>query len=123
MGVLHSNSASQVAMAVAEEETHGQEQKETAQQGGCLRHPRERWCWPGPGSHGDDEIGLDSGSILKVKLKGFAGELDVRCAEQKESSRLFQHLERQSYQMLEGARVRGGQIRSLALALPIEVAC
>lgn len=30
---------------------------------------QERWCWPGPGISGGGETGLDSGCILKVKLK------------------------------------------------------
>ena len=86
-GEVHSTS--RVALAITEEETHGQEQREAAQCGGCWRHPRERRCWPGSGSSGGDAIVLDSGSSLKAKLKGFAGELDVSCAEWKESSCFF----------------------------------
>lgn len=97
-------------MATAGEDSHGQEQKQKAQRGGCWRHPGERWCWPGPGSSGGGELWRDSGSILKVKLKGFAGDLDVSCAERKESNFFFfKLLGRQSCQMLEGKRVGEGK--------------
>ena len=46
----------------------------------------------GPGSRRGDGVGLAAGHVLKVKLRGFAGELHVRCMEKRgaqDDSKIF----------------------------------
>lgn len=50
---------------------------------GPVRRPldarRGRTVLTGPGSRRGDGVGLAAGHVLKVKLRGFAGELNVGC--------------------------------------------